>query len=94
MIEKYAILGNDGGYFYNELDFARDFKDFVSEDKDLVHSVYNKLGALGIEAWFDKAEILPGDNLVRKVFHGFSSSKYVVIFISKAFLSKPWPFGH
>ena len=67
------------------------FLSHASEDKDLVRSVYNKLGALGIEAWFDEAEILPGDNLVRKVFDGFSSSKYVVIFISKAFLSKPWP---
>ena len=67
------------------------FLSHASEDKDLVRSVYNKLGAWGIEAWFDEAEILPGDNLVRKVFNGFSNSKYVVIFISKSFLSKPWP---
>jgi hypothetical protein len=38
LIEKYAILGDGWGYFYNELDFARDFKDFVSEYKDLVKS--------------------------------------------------------
>ena len=67
------------------------FLSHASEDKALVRSVYDKLKVLGIEAWFDEAEILPGDNLVRKVFDGFSSSKYVVIFISKAFLSKPWP---
>lgn len=67
------------------------FLSHASEDKVLVRSVYNKLRELGIEAWFDEAEILPGDNLVRKVFDGFSTSKYVVIFISKSFLSKPWP---
>lgn len=67
------------------------FLSHASEDKDLVRDVYNQLGELGIEAWFDEAEIIAGDNLVRKVFDGFSSSKYVVIFISKSFLSKPWP---
>lgn len=67
------------------------FLSHASEDKGLVRSVYSKLGELGIEAWFDEAEIIAGDNLVRKVFDGFSTSKYVVLFISKFFLSKPWP---
>lgn len=69
------------------------FLSHASEDKDFVREVYKSLqNKENIDCWFDEAEILPGDILIDKVFvEGFNTSKYVVLFLSKAFINKNWP---
>ncbi|BDC92244.1 toll/interleukin-1 receptor domain-containing protein [Treponema bryantii] len=69
------------------------FLSHASEDKKFVREVYNELNENeNIDCWFDEAEILPGDNLIDKVFtEGFNTSRYVVLFLSKSFVNKNWP---
>lgn len=43
------------------------------------------------KTWLDKEEILWGDNLIKKVSDGLSSSKFVIVILSNPFLGKPWP---
>ncbi len=44
-----------------------------------------------ISYWLDEAEILWGDRITKKISEGLEKSKYVVVFITKAFLEKEWP---
>ncbi|MBI5249094.1 MAG: toll/interleukin-1 receptor domain-containing protein [Desulfomonile tiedjei] len=68
------------------------FLSHASEDKLLVKKVYSTLKAKGRTCWFDQAEILPGDSLVEKVFvDGLKNCRFVILFLSKSFLSKEWP---
>lgn len=68
------------------------FLSHASKDKSLVRQIYQGLLEKGLTCWFDEAEILPGDSLVKQVFsNGIKKSKYVIVFISDDFLSKNWP---
>lgn len=68
------------------------FLSHASEDKPLVKEVYATLKAKGRSCWFDQAEILPGDSLVEKVFiDGLKNCRFVILFLSKSFLTKEWP---
>lgn len=74
---------------YRMIDY---FLSHASEDKPFVREIFTALKGKGYHCWFDEAEILPGDSLVDKVFReGLKASKLVILFLSKAFLSKGWP---
>lgn len=68
------------------------FVSHASEDKErFVINFATKLREKGIEAWFDKWEIYPGDSLVDKIFEeGIKEAQAVVVIISKNSVNKPW----
>ncbi|MCQ2240243.1 toll/interleukin-1 receptor domain-containing protein [Treponema sp.] len=67
------------------------FLSHASENKEIVRKVYNGLKT-DYKCWFDEAEIFPGDDIIDQVFrNGLLQSKYVILFLSKAFLNKDWP---
>lgn len=68
------------------------FISHASEDKKvLVERLAHSLQHLGVTVWYDDFELTVGDSLTRKIDRGLSTSKYGLIVLSKAFISKPWP---
>ena len=64
----------------------------ASEDKaEVVTPLVAALNDAGISYWYDQAEIKWGDSIPQKVNDGLKISRYVVVILSQAFLSKNWP---
>ena len=64
----------------------------ASEDKEEVAiPLVKALDDAGITYWYDQAEIKWGDSITQKVNDGLKISRYVVVILSEAFISKNWP---
>jgi len=64
----------------------------ASEDKlDIIKPLVAAFKREGFSYWYDKAEIKWGDSIIEKVNEGLRISRYVIVVISKSFLSKNWP---
>jgi len=70
------------------------FDTFIShaaEDKDLVaRPLSRNLGDLGLRVWYDETVLEVGDSLRRSIDFGLSKSRFGVVVISPACLSKRW----
>ena len=65
---------------------------YASEDRDAIVAPFaSAMEGGGLKPWWAEGQIRWGDNLVAKVQEGLSRSRYVVLFVSNAFLGKPWP---
>ncbi|WP_329414741.1 DUF1883 domain-containing protein [Nocardia vinacea] len=68
------------------------FISHASEDKDeIARPLYTALSSLGVEVWFDEAELGIGDSLRRKIDQGLLRSAFGVVVFSDAFFAKGWP---
>jgi RES domain-containing protein len=77
---------------YSPNDKRRVFLCHASEDKDrIVRPVREELFKYGIGSWFDDAELTLGDSITSKINQGLGEAEYVIVFISPAFIRKPWP---
>ena len=69
-------------------------KAFVSHnaaDKAVAEEIATALRAKGVEAWFDKWEIAPGDSLIQKVFDdGLKECALFVVLLSPNSISSKW----
>jgi hypothetical protein len=64
----------------------------ASEDKpEIIKPLVEAFKREGISFWYDEAEIKWGDSIIEKVNEGLRVSRYVIVVISKYFLSKNWP---
>lgn len=64
----------------------------ASEDKDeIVRPLANTLKKEGISCWLDEAEILWGDSITEKINEGLTKPLFVIVVLSKNFLSKKYP---
>lgn len=70
----------------------RAFISHTSSDKArFVRPLCDLLVARGIEPWLDERELLPGDNLVDKIFNeGISASDVFIIVLSANSIDRPW----
>ena len=70
----------------------RAFISHTSADKDrFVLQFCHLLRERGIEPWLDERELLPGDNLVDKIFNdGISSSDVFIVVLSANSIERPW----
>jgi len=67
------------------------FISHVSEDKEyIVEPLVRALEQNGISCWYDKNNIGWGDNLTSSISDGLNQSKYVLVVLSQAFISKGW----
>lgn len=68
------------------------FISHASEDKHIFgEPLALRLRELGIDAWLDKWEMLPGDSLIPKIFsEGIQESDAVIILLSAISVAKPW----
>lgn len=68
------------------------FVSHASEDKDeIARPLYQALTDLGVDVWFDEAELGIGDSLRRKIDQGLVRSAFGVVVFSHAFFAKGWP---
>lgn len=64
----------------------------ASEDKpEIIKPLVAAFKREGISYWYDEAEIKWGDSIPDKINKGLRISRYVIVVISKSFLSKNWP---
>jgi len=63
----------------------------ASEDKaGVVRPLFQGLKNAGISSWFDEAEIPWGHSITQTINKGLGISRYVIVVLSRAFLSKNW----
>ncbi|MCK4798293.1 MAG: toll/interleukin-1 receptor domain-containing protein [Spirochaetes bacterium] len=60
------------------------------EDKKFVRKLAVDLKKNGIKVWIDEAEILVGDNAIKKIGEGIKSSDYLGVVISEASVKSNW----
>ena len=69
---------------------VRAFLCHASEDKAFVDELAKKLDHAGIDIWYDKREIRPGDSIVERVGEGLTEATHLVVTLSPASIDKPW----
>ena len=68
------------------------FISHASEDKDaIVRPLATILERLSVRVWYDEFSLQLGDSLTASIDKGLQESKYGLVVLSKAFLSKRWP---
>ena len=68
------------------------FVSHASEDKEeFARPLVDALQSNGLKVWFDENTLKIGDSLRRSIDKGLSRSRYGIVIVSKAFLSKEWP---
>jgi len=77
-----------------ERDEQREYDVFIShasEDKDeIVRPLAVKLQSMGLKVWYDEFELRIGDSLRRKIDKGLANSRFGIVVLSTAFISKGW----
>lgn len=67
------------------------FVSHASEDKDaVVRPLAIKLQSKGLKVWYDEFELKIGDSLRRKIDKGLANSRFGIVVLSNAFISKGW----
>ncbi|MCK9294644.1 MAG: toll/interleukin-1 receptor domain-containing protein [Desulfobulbaceae bacterium] len=68
------------------------FISHASEDKAaFVRPLAELLASWRVTVWYDEFTLRPGDSLSASIDRGLSDSRFGVVVLSKAFLSKHWP---
>ena len=68
------------------------FISHASEDKDsIARPLAKALTDFDVRVWFDEFTLEVGDSLSRSIDRGLASSRYGIVILSNAFLSKDWP---
>lgn len=67
------------------------FISHASEDKDAVaRPLAEELNRCGLKVWYDELTLRIGDSLRRKIDEGIYHSRFSVVILSRAFISKGW----
>jgi hypothetical protein len=67
------------------------FVSHASEDKEaFVAPLADRLASLGLNVWYDAFTLKIGDSLSRSIDKGLAESRFGIVVLSKAFISKPW----
>jgi len=61
-----------------------------SSDKEIAERIALDLRGQGVDAWFDKWEIIPGDSLRRKIEQGISDASYFIVLLTPNSLKSEW----
>jgi TIR domain len=65
---------------------------YASEDReDIARPLAHLLDAAGLRVWFDEFSLRIGDSLSDTIALGLAQSRYGVVVVSPAFMSKKWP---
>lgn len=79
---------------YRESDTEEEYDVFIShatEDKEsFADELCDELQKAGIKVWYDAINISWGDSLRSKIDNGLRKSKFGIVIISKAYISKGW----
>lgn len=68
------------------------FISHASEDKEsFVRPLARALASWGAKVWYDEFALKPGDSLSQSIDKGLAHSRYGLVVLSHAFMTKPWP---
>jgi TIR domain len=67
------------------------FLSYAGEDRPIAAELADALRGSGFNVWYDKFQLGIGDRLLERINDGLNNSRYGLLLISPAFLSKPWP---
>lgn len=70
---------------------CRVFLSYNSVDRDFAGRLAAELERCGLEVWFDKWEIVPGDSLTSAISEGIEHAHIFVFVLSPSSVSSPWP---
>ncbi len=62
------------------------FINYSHKDQELATELVDRLKAAGLNAWYDKLEILPGDNWAEKTSEGLKESDAMVVLLTPSAL--------
>ena len=67
------------------------FLSYASTDRAaIVEPLLQKLQEQGVHSWCDVHEIRWGDSIVERIQEGLGETRFVIAFISKAYLERRW----
>ncbi|OLS20661.1 MAG: hypothetical protein HeimC3_39270 [Candidatus Heimdallarchaeota archaeon LC_3] len=67
------------------------FLSYSHSDSEIALKIANDLNSSGINAWYDKWEINPGDSLIDKIFkEGLKDIDYFIILLSNSSVKSKW----
>lgn len=69
---------------------AKAFLSHSSEDKQVSSKLATHLMTNGVDVWYDKWEIKPGDSLRRKIDDGIEGASYFLVLLTPASLQSEW----
>ena len=72
------------------VDIPKAFISHSSVDKEVAERLANDLSSQGVDAWFDKWEIMPGDSLRRKIEQGISEASHLIVLLTPNSLKSEW----
>ena len=67
------------------------FVSYAREDEEFVEKLVGELTARGLRVWWDKKELLVGDNIRASIEKGLTRSAYGITVISPDSINKTWP---
>jgi hypothetical protein len=68
----------------------RAFISHSSQDHEFVVKFATDLRTNGVDAWFSKWEIKPGDSIPAKIDEGLEDCEFFIIVLSKSSIDRPW----
>lgn len=68
----------------------RVFLSYTSDNVDLARGIAEALEAKGIETWWDRWCIYPGDSLRQKIDEGISECSHFLVLLTPKSIGKPW----
>lgn len=74
----------------NQLGTPQAFLSYASEDAELAERVARALQASGIETWWDRWCIGPGDSLRQKIDEGLGGCTHFLVLLTLRSIKKPW----
>jgi hypothetical protein len=66
------------------------FISYATEDWPFVEQLVRALDPFVEHVWYDRREIIVGDNIVRRINEGLRDADFLIVVLSKASVSKPW----
>jgi hypothetical protein len=67
------------------------FLSYSHDDRDIAEQIAKSLRHSGIDVWFDKWEILPGDSLIQKIFEeGLSDTNAFIVLLTNNSIRSRW----
>jgi TIR domain/Pentapeptide repeats (8 copies) len=74
----------------SEFEFFSTFISYSSMDKSFAHRLYETLQSKGIRCWLDEKQLIPGDDISRRLGHGIHKWDKFLLCASKNSLTSPW----
>lgn len=66
------------------------FISYASEDAPAANEIAERLDSVGLEVWYDRREIQPGDSFVFKMNEGLEECEYLLLLVSPHSMKSDW----